>query len=66
MFGLNGISGMLIATVLLLSILGFLGTLAVKTQQAEASNFYKIEDAKSIKFFDDSAYNKVVTVEPAK
>ncbi len=64
MFGLNGISGMLIATVLLLSILAGLGTLAVLTQQANASNFYKIEDAKSIKFYDEAARAKVVTVQP--
>ncbi|MEY4504630.1 MAG: hypothetical protein RL154_926 [Pseudomonadota bacterium] len=63
-FGLNGISGMLIATVLLLSILGCLGTLALLTQQSNASNFYKIEDAKSIKYYDEAAQKRVVTVQP--
>jgi len=38
----HGITGMLIATVLLLSILGVLSYLAVVTQQANAENFYEI------------------------
>ncbi len=42
MFKLNGISGMLIAVVLLLSILAFLVTNALLVQQREASNYYKI------------------------
>ncbi len=41
-FKLNGISGMLIAVVLLLSILAFLVTNALLVQQREASNYYKI------------------------
>ena len=66
MFGLNGISGMLIAVVLLLSILGTLGTLALKTQQAQASNFYKREDAKGIKYYDSAAKGKVLDAPVAK
>ena len=38
----HGITGMLIATVLLLSILGVLSYLAVVTQQANATIYYKI------------------------
>jgi Family of unknown function (DUF4006) len=41
-FKLNGISGMLIAVVLLLSILAFLVTNALLVQQREASNYYKV------------------------
>lgn len=41
-FALNGITGMLIATVLLLSILGTLVTFAVGVQANEAQNYYKI------------------------
>lgn len=41
-FKLHGITGMLIAVVLLLSILAFLVTNALLVQQREASNFYKI------------------------
>ena len=51
-FALDGISGMLIATVLLLGILGFLVTCAVKVQQGNATNFYQIENEKDIKMFD--------------
>jgi len=40
MFGLNGITGMLIATVLLLSILVVLTIWGIGVQQNSASNFY--------------------------
>ncbi len=60
MFGLNGIGGMLIATALLLSILGFLGTNAVLTQQNNASNYYKIDGEKEIKMIDAAAKARVV------
>jgi hypothetical protein len=39
-FGLNGVTGMLIATLLLLSILAFLTVWGIKVQQGSASNFY--------------------------
>ena len=39
-FGLNGVTGMLIATVLLLSILVFLTVWGIGVQQGSASNFY--------------------------
>jgi len=42
MFKLHGITGMLIAVVLLLSILVVLTINGIKVQQNEASNFYKI------------------------
>lgn len=48
-FGLNGITGMLIATVLLISILVVLTILGLGVQQEQASNFYEIKDAKNIK-----------------
>ncbi len=41
-FKLHGITGMLIAVVLLLSILVVLTISGLKVQQNEASNFYKI------------------------
>ena len=41
-FKLSGITGMLIATVLLLTILVTLTFFGLKVQQNEASNFYKI------------------------
>ena len=39
---IHGISGLLVAVVLLLSILGTLTYFAVVTQQANAENFYEI------------------------
>jgi len=39
-FGLHGVTGMLIATVLLLSILAFLTVWGIGVQQGSASNFY--------------------------
>ncbi len=50
-FALDGITGMLIAVVLLLSIVGVLTYFSVVTQAANASNFYKIENEKEIKMF---------------
>ena len=46
----HGITGMLIATVLLLSVLGVLTYFAVVTQQANAENFYEInQDLNALK-----------------
>lgn len=60
MFGLNGIGGMLIAVVLLLSIVGFLGTNALLVQQKNASNYYKIDGEKEVKMIDKAAKARVV------
>jgi hypothetical protein len=60
MFGLNGIGGMLIATVLLLSIIGFLAFNALVVQQKEASNYYKIDGEKDIQMRDHKAIDRVV------
>ncbi|QOP46504.1 DUF4006 family protein [Sulfurimonas paralvinellae] len=61
-FALDGVTGMLIATVLLLSILAFLSVNAVSVQHAQAENFYKIKDEKSIKRIDTESYKHVVDV----
>jgi len=47
-FALDGVTGMLIATVLLLSILVFLTINAIVVQDREAANFYDIKDESSI------------------
>ena len=48
---IHGISGMLVAVVLLLSILGTLVYFAVVTQQANAENFYEVnQDLNALKF----------------
>ena len=48
LFGLNGLTGFIVAVVLLLSIVAGLGTCAILTQKAEATHFYKIEHKDSI------------------
>jgi succinate dehydrogenase/fumarate reductase cytochrome b subunit len=48
---MHGITGMLIATVLLLSILGGLTFLSITTQAANSTTFYKINtDLNGLKF----------------
>ena len=49
LFALNGITGMLIATVLLISILIVLTIVSLNVQQTQATNFYEIKDAKEIR-----------------
>ena len=48
-FALDGVTGMLIATVLLLSILAFLTVNAMGVQNANAENFYQIKNEKQIR-----------------
>jgi hypothetical protein len=43
-FALDGITGMLIATVLLLSILAGLTVWGMAVQQGSANNFYELKD----------------------
>ena len=62
LFALDGITGMLIATVLLLSILAFLTVNAMGVQNANAENFYKIKDETSIKMIDTTSASHVVDV----
>jgi len=49
LWSLNGITGMLIATALLLTILAGLTMGALSVQQTNATNFYDIKDEVSIK-----------------
>jgi hypothetical protein len=50
-WALNGLTGGLIATGLLLAILAFLSVNAMSVQHANAENYYKIVNEKSIKMF---------------
>ena len=61
-FALDGVTGMLIATVLLLAILVVLTILGLGVQNANAENFYKIEDEKSIKMFSTENAKHIVDV----
>ena len=54
-FGLHGITGMLIATVLLISILVVLTILGINAQREAINNPYEFKNASSIKMIDDSA-----------
>ncbi len=49
LFTLSGITGMLIATVLLLSILAGLTAWAIAVQQGSADNYYYLENPQDIK-----------------
>lgn len=57
-FALNGISGMLIAVVLLLSILGTLTFFGLKAQQAVADKPYKIADPQALQMKDAANANQ--------
>ena len=66
-FKLNGITGMLIAVVLLLSILGVLVFNALLVQQREASNFYKInQDLNGLKMNSPENYKQYQLVGTGK
>lgn len=59
-FALDGITGMLIATVLLLSILAGLTVWGLGVQQGSATTFYQVENEKEIKMFStDNAAHRV-------
>ncbi len=47
-FGLHGITGMLIITVILISILAFLTILAIKTQNSVANKPYSLQDITNV------------------
>ena len=47
-FNINGLLGGVLATLLLLSILGYLTYLAIDVQQKNATNFYEIQDPTSL------------------
>ncbi|MCV3395511.1 DUF4006 family protein [Campylobacter lari] len=62
-FSLSGVSGMLIATVLLLSILAGLTVWSLKTQQDVMQKPYKIENAEQIKMFDSKREEHIIIKE---
>ena len=61
-FALHGITGMIIATLLLLAVEGTLVFLAVGVQQDVAQDYYYIEDVKSVKMFsaDNASHVKLL------
>lgn len=61
-FSLDGITGMLIATLLLLGILFFLTVSAMSVQKQSATNFYDIKDEASIKMIGSKQSDHIVDV----
>ncbi|MDD2448942.1 MAG: DUF4006 family protein [Sulfurimonas sp.] len=61
-FALDGITGMLIATVLLLSILAVLTVWGLSVQNANMSNFYQIKDEQSIRMISTENAKHIVDV----
>jgi hypothetical protein len=61
-FALDGITGMLIATVLLLSILAGLTVWNIGVQNNNATNFYDIKDEQSIKMISTENTKHLVDV----
>ncbi len=61
-FSLHGISGMLIATTLLLSILVGLTIWAIDAQRESATKFYKIENIQDIKMINknNASHYKII------
>ena len=62
-FALDGITGMLIATVLLLSILAVLTVWSLSVQNANANNFYELKN--ETKIVSGSAFSDNKTVSKA-
>ncbi|MFK5938825.1 MAG: DUF4006 family protein [Sulfurimonas sp.] len=61
-FGLDGAGGFLVAVLLLLGALAFLTWQATVVQGANASNFYEIQDEKSIKMISVDNAKHIVDV----
>lgn len=61
-FALDGITGMLVATVLLLSILVGLTIWGISVQNSSAANFYDIKDESSIKMIGSKEADHIVDV----
>ncbi len=54
-FALDGMTGMLIATVLLLTLLAIFTVNSLSVQNANATNFYEIKDEQSIKMISTTS-----------
>ena len=61
-FALDGITGMLIATVLLLTILAGLTVWSLNVQNANMSNFYEVKDEQSIRMYGSKSEDHIKTV----
>jgi len=61
-FNLNGLTGGIIATLLLLGILAFLTAWCIKVQQNNSTTYYKLQDETNIKMksVDNAAHRVIV------
>ena len=59
-FSIDGITGMLIATGLLIAILVGLSIWAINVQNTTATNFYDLKDAGSIKMIGSKTSDHIV------
>ena len=57
-WALHGLTGYFIAVALLLSILAFLTTAAIKTQNATAQQYYEVKDPFDIKMYGPDLENE--------
>ena len=62
LFALDGITGMLIATVLLLFILVVFTVWGLNVQNDNAANYYDIKNEKEIRMFGSKVEDHIVTV----
>ncbi|HIC42975.1 MAG TPA: DUF4006 family protein [Sulfurimonas sp.] len=62
-FALHGLTGMLIATLLLIAVEGTLVFMAIGVQRDVAQDYYYIEDAKGVKMFsqDNASHVKLLS-----
>lgn len=64
LFALDGITGLLVATVLLLVVEGTLVFLAVSVERDAAQEYYYIDDAKGIEMFNTENASHVKLFKP--
>ena len=63
-FALDGITGMIVATLLLLGIEGTLVYFAIGAQGSASQEYYYVDDAKSIKMFGSKNEDHMKLLKP--
>ena len=62
LFSIHGMTGFLIATVVLVVVVLSLAYLAYQTQVANATNFYEVKDMSSVKMIGSKRSDHIVDV----
>ena len=65
-FALDGITGMIVATLLLLGIEGTLVFFAIGAQGSASQEYYYIDDVKSVKMFGSKTQDHIKLYESVK